>query len=134
MPQRIMGMGAMEEQDHVSALVAFVGARLFACELHERAHEMAARLLGHAPEARQIGCALTVVPGLSKHARAQAFVRHSGWIASAVLAFIVHRWFASARAVVLGFWLVALEAICSDLLGVGKRRSSGDRFWCGNFG
>lgn len=129
-----MPIAVLEQQPDVSTLVAFVGARLFACELHECAHELAARLLGHRPDDRRLGCPVTVVPGLSKHARAQALVRHSGWIASVVLAFIVHRWIASACSVVLGFWLVALEAICSDLLGIGQRRSSGDRFWCGNFG
>ena len=40
----------------------------------------------------------------------------------------------AATALVLAFGLVAIEAVCSDLLCLGPCASAGDRFFCGNFG
>ena len=117
-----------------STLSTFAGAVLLARELHELAHEFAARLLGHIPAARALGSTKTVVPSLSGSTRTQKVVRHAGWVASVVLAGLVLRWYAHVRAAVVGFAVVALEALCSDLLGVGSRVSNGATFWCGNFG
>ena len=111
----------------------FVGAVVCASELHEGAHAAAAVLLGYAPKDRPLGSRVTDVPGISLRPRQQSIVRHSGWIASVVLACVVYTLSAS-RAIIAAFVLVALEAVASDLLGIGRFRSTGDRFFCGNFG
>ena len=47
-------------------LVTFLGARLIASELHERAHACAAMLLGHKPASRPFGARATIVLGLAR--------------------------------------------------------------------
>ena len=114
-------------------LVTFLGARLIASELHERAHACAAMLLGHKPASRPFGARATIVPGISKEPFAQAFVQHSGWVVSVLLALAVSVLEVS-RCVAYAFWLVAAEALCSDLCHVGNFCTGGDYFYCGNFG
>lgn len=118
----------------MEASATFVSAAFVASELHEQAHGAVAVLLGYTPNARSFGVRVTEVPKISKSSRHQAsIVRHSGWIASVALTCSVHVLGAS-WAVIAAFILVALEAIVSDLLCLGRYRDAGDRFFCGNFG
>lgn len=72
-----------------SSLASFIGARLVASELHERAHALTAQLLGYTPSKRSLGDRCTVVPGIRGCARSQMLVCHAGWIASVLLLVVV---------------------------------------------
>ena len=111
-------------------VATFCGARLVALELHERAHALAARLLGFTAATRPLFKPVTAVPGVSKHHTAQAAIRHSGWLASVALALALEVCPLLGTAVRQAFWLVALEAVAADLLGLGSRVSTGDQFFC----
>ena len=60
-------------------------------------------------------------------------VRHAGWVASLVLVALAQA-LCSSPTTTLAFALVAVDAICSDLLQLGRWSSRGEQFFCGNFG
>ena len=112
-----------------ACVLEFLAARLVAAELHEHAHAVVARLLGHKPEVHYRMC---VVPdGLAW--RDGFLVQHSGWLASVLLS-IAATTLGASHASAFACWLVAAEALSSDLLGVGPHASGGSTFFCGNFG
>lgn len=108
--------------------------------LHELSHIAAAQVVGKGCEALTIAnfkSALferrVVIPNTSK--LQERVIRHQGWITSVALALYLHAH--DSGAVTLGALVVALEAICSDLLGVDFVVSNprlADAFNCGNFG
>ena len=63
--------------------------------------------------------------------RAEAFVRHAGWICSVYVAVLAARTLTLPCAVAA--LLVAAEAVVSDLFALERYRSAGT-FYCGNFG
>ena len=119
----------------VSAVLQAAGIRTAAVAAHELAHWAAARLIGKDASinlAGPLGYSSTSVPGISTATRMQhALVRHAGWIFSVVLAAVAQMHASQAgNVVLLMLWLVAAEAVTSDLL----LWRSGERFYCGNFG
>ena len=112
---------------------------LFTC-LHEGFHVAAACVIGHAKSALTAANLLTAtcykrvhVPGASGwHA---CMIKHSGWVGSVVLLTImlsVNEWCMGVCQAAA--FLAALDAVCSDLLGLVPRHSGADSFHCGNFG
>ena len=118
------------------AVTTAAATRAVAVAAHETAHWAAARLLGKRAHVSLhcggIGASCTLVPGLSHAPQLQrAFVRHAGWVFSVALAIAVTvRGMCTDVVVLCTLWLVAIEALTSDLL----LWRSGELFHCGNFG
>ena len=126
-------------------VVTILAVRAAAVTAHELAHYAAARLCGRAASVSLgfagLGVSCTHVPGISTDgSRVQRlFVRHTGWLVSVALAAAatlysarsaqIESWAEPITALVL--WLVAVEAVTSDVL---CWRGGDETFYCGNFG
>ena len=120
----------------LSTLAVAASARAAAVAAHELAHYIAAWFVGRRASIRirlvGLGESSTLVPGIEKGTVwERAAVRHAGWMFSVALAAWVSTSGTASNAVVsFVCWLVASEALASDLL----LWSGGERFFCGNFG
>ena len=139
----LAGRGGMESVPLV--VVTILAVRAAAVTAHELAHYAAARLCGRAASVSLgfagLGVSCTHVPGISADgSRVQRlFVRHTGWLVSVALAAAatlysarsaqIESWAEPITALVL--WLVAVEAVTSDVL---CWRGGDETFYCGNFG
>ena len=121
----------------LDAAASFLAAYLLLTCVHEVFHIAAACLVGHvsalsAANLVSATCSKSVsVPGASGW-RA-AFIKHAGWVGSALLAAALSASEQYAGVVQAAAWLTALDAACSDLLGLEASARS-DVFHCGNFG
>ena len=123
----------------IEATASFLALYWLLTCVHEGFHIAAACLVGHA------GAALTVSnlvsAAFSKHVSVRGasgwqrrVIQHAGWVGSCVLVAVIllcttaegGSSFLQAAAI-----LTALDAVCSDLLGIA---SGTDMFHCGNFG
>ena len=115
------------------AFAQFLLARHASLWLHELAHAAAALLAGAKVTAVRVpllgGNSFTSTAGAG---RAEAFVRHAGWICSVYVAGLAARTLTLPCAVAA--LLVAAEAVVSDLFALERYRSSAGTFYCGNFG
>jgi hypothetical protein len=136
-------MATLPPPEHLTSLRAaasFLAAYWLLTCVHEAFHVIAACLVGHG------GTALTFANLVSgtceKHVTVKGvagwrrtMIRHAGWMGSALLAIALCAFSSPSTSV----WpaaalLTALDALCSDLLGVAAAATSADTFLCGNFG
>jgi len=126
-----------ELMEHLHSTTAFLAVYWLLTCVHETFHILAACVVGHFFSALttsnliSAACSRHVhVPGVSGW-RADV-IQHAGWIGSVVVALCLNlgecETFVQAAA-----WLTALDAMCSDLLGM-TASSCKDVFYCGNFG
>ena len=110
-------------------LGAAAATRTAAVGAHELAHYLAAWLVGRRAfvhlSCGGLGTSSTTVPGIL-HAswQQQAFVRHAGWVFSVALAAVVTLAGGFACVSESMLWLVAVEAVASDVVGGGLARPS----------
>ena len=123
--------------DPPQPVASFLAAYWILTCLHEAFHVGAACCVG------QAGSALTasnLVSGLcSKHVKVEgvcgwraAVIRHAGWVGSVLLAVVLNASATRFSALPAAAILTALDALCSDLLGITP--AAPDTFLCGNFG
>ena len=103
---------------------------------HELAHAGAARCLGFSSS---ITCAAsgshTDVAGVAHSGVCALVIRHTGWIFSVVTFALAMVYLQLDFATLFGLGWTAFDAMASDLLQLGVAQgSSGERFFCGNFG
>ena len=129
-------LSSIEDEVDAASLVAaahFLLARHASLWLHELAHAAAALLAGAKVTAVRVplvgGNSHTSTAGVG---RAEAFVRHAGWICSVYVAVLAARTLTLPCAVAA--LLVAAEAVVSDLFAIERYRCSAGTFYCGNFG
>ena len=100
---------------------AAAATRTVAVGAHELAHYLAAWLVGRRAfvhlSCGGLGTSSTTVPGIL-HAswQQQAFVRHAGWVFSVALAAVVTLAGGFACVSESMLWLVAVEAVASDVV------------------
>ena len=113
-------------------LLGLVVTRFGALVLHEGAHALTARLLGHSSSVTIsiAGLSQTSVAGVGKDSLAAMLVRHAGWITS-VAAAIAASCYDFALGPLTVLWLTAFDGVYTDLLGGVE---AADTFFCGNFG
>ena len=68
----------------------------------------------------------------------ERLIEAAGWLGSLLIAVIATTHHCASMAIAIGTWWAALDAVTSDLLGVGgepeERRSGTRSYRCGNFG
>lgn len=125
-------MLAIDIQQPASFLAAYW---LLTC-LHEAFHVIAACLVGRADSALTLSnlvsgiCSKNVSVEGSAGWRATV-IRHAGWVGSVLLA-VVSSMSAISLSISAAALLTALDALCSDLLGIAP--AGEETFLCGNFG
>ena len=113
------GLGVAHEIAHLAA----------ACAVGARDEALTAKNISSALLERRI-VVQTTTP------RQECLIRHAGWATSVVLALCLYAGQA-IPSVATGAMVVALEAVCSDLLGIDFLVTSpgiANAFNCGNFG
>jgi hypothetical protein len=136
----MLSEGTFHFPPHLSSAAEFLAAYWLLTCVHELFHLAAACVVGHVGKALTTSnlisatCSKHVhVPGVSGP-RAD-IIKHAGWAGSMLLAITmsVGMWESCAAGWKVAAWLTALDAMCSDLLGV-TASSRPDVFHCGNFG
>ena len=128
-----------EHMATLRAAASFIAAYWLLTCVHEAFHVIAACLVGRGGAA--LSFANLVSGACQKHVTVKgaagwrsAMIRHAGWTGSALLAMVLCSFSSPSTSV----WpaaalLTALDALCSDLLGVAGAAAA-DTFLCGNFG
>ena len=129
-------------------LVGLIAGRILAILLHEGAHAITAYLVGLQPIIKFGWVVSSTTVRSAIHPWTRFVIQHSDWVCSCALAVVASQTSTlvdqSAQAIILAFWITALDAVSSDALGCvpfcvrkppsskGARESA--TFYCGNFG